>query len=213
MSLVLLSQASFYTYAYYKYTHKHTYTQALKEEIVPTPQCFQLSHQVTQVFMMQRKICTLFPSLRRTMPGTLLGCMAHVYRRKKKREKIIPFVAQVPEALVFSEYLVGASKECAPLSQVQLVFSSLGICIGLTSPTPAPLNLYLFPWPVSFCLPFKQQMFIAAGSVLSVGMWCEQDRLSVFPCTPVGQHWLGSAGYQKLQCFSIIEAYSLLCFY
>lgn len=94
------------------------YTQTLKEEIVPTPQCFQLSHQVTQVFMMERKICTLFPSLGRTMPGTLLGCMAHVYRRKKKeREKIVPSLAlhfQVPEGLVFSEYLVGASKGCAP---------------------------------------------------------------------------------------------------
>lgn len=36
------------------------YTQALKEEIVPTAQCFQLSHQVTLVFMMERKICALF---------------------------------------------------------------------------------------------------------------------------------------------------------
>lgn len=63
------------------------YTQALKEEIVPIPQCFQLSHQVTQVFIMERKIRTLFPSHGRTMPGTLLGCMAHVYRRKKKRER------------------------------------------------------------------------------------------------------------------------------
>lgn len=37
--------------------------------------------------MMERKICTLFPSLGRTMPGTLLGCMAHVYRRKKKERE------------------------------------------------------------------------------------------------------------------------------
>lgn len=45
------------------------YTQALKEEIVPTPQCFQLSHQVTQVFMMERKICALFSSFWRTGRG------------------------------------------------------------------------------------------------------------------------------------------------
>lgn len=58
-----------------------------------------------------------------------------------------------------------------------------------------------------------QQLFIVAGSVLSVGTWCEQDRPSVLPLTPAGLYWLGSAGYRKPQCFVIIEAYSLLRFY
>lgn len=51
-------------------------------------------------------------------------------QKKKKERKIIPSLVlhfQVPEGLVFSEYLVGASRRCAPSSQVQLVSSSPGI--------------------------------------------------------------------------------------
>ena len=58
------------------------YTQALKEEIVPTPQCFQLSHQVTQVFMMERKICALFSSLWRTVPELRRDVKTRVGRKK-----------------------------------------------------------------------------------------------------------------------------------
>lgn len=65
------------------------YTQALKEEIVPTPQRFQLSHQVTQVFMMERKICAVFSCLWRTMPGTPPGYKTHVGRKKWDFEMVM----------------------------------------------------------------------------------------------------------------------------
>ena len=52
--------------------------EAQKEEIVPTPQCFQLSHQVAQVFMIERKLCALFSSLWRIMSG----CKTQVERKK-----------------------------------------------------------------------------------------------------------------------------------
>lgn len=48
-------------HAQYKYTHQLKHTQAWREEIVPTLQCFQLSHQVTQLFTMEGKMGPCVP--------------------------------------------------------------------------------------------------------------------------------------------------------
>lgn len=48
-------------HAQYKYTHQLKHTRAWREEIVPTLQCFQLSHQVTQLFTMEGKMGPCVP--------------------------------------------------------------------------------------------------------------------------------------------------------
>ena len=47
--------------AQYKYTHQLEHTQAWREEAAPTPQCFQLSHQVSQLFTMEGKMGPCVP--------------------------------------------------------------------------------------------------------------------------------------------------------